>query len=41
MVDVFTKGFAREVADQGIRVNVVRPGVVAGDIETPKMSSTL
>lgn len=28
-VDTFTTGFAREVADQGIRVNSVRPGVTA------------
>lgn len=28
-VDVFTKGFAKEVARQGIRVNTVRPGAVA------------
>lgn len=27
-VDVFTKGFAKEVARQGIRVNTVRPGAV-------------
>lgn len=28
-VDVFTKGFAKEVAREGIRVNTVRPGAVA------------
>lgn len=28
-VDVFTKGFAKEVAHQGIRVNTIRPGAVA------------
>ena len=28
-VDVFTTGFAREVAAEGIRVNTVRPGVTA------------
>ena len=27
-VDAFTSGFAREVAAEGIRVNVVRPGVI-------------
>src|SRR5476649_1702203 len=27
-VDAFTKGFAREVADEGIRVNSLRPGMV-------------
>jgi len=33
-VDVFTTGFAREVAGQGIRVNVVRPGVTASGMTT-------
>ncbi len=28
-VDVFSKGFAKEVAQEGIRVNTVRPGAVA------------
>ena len=28
-IDVFTTGFAREVAAEGIRVNTVRPGVTA------------
>lgn len=28
-VDVFTKGFAKEVARDGIRVNTIRPGAVA------------
>ena len=28
-VDVFTTGFAREVAAEGIRVNTIRPGVIA------------
>ena len=28
-VDVFSKGFAKEVAREGVRVNTVRPGVVA------------
>lgn len=27
-VDVFTTGFAREVASQGIRVNTIRPGAI-------------
>lgn len=31
-VDCFTTGFAREVAAEGIRVNVVRPGVVETDM---------
>ncbi|WP_158964208.1 SDR family oxidoreductase [Chachezhania sediminis] len=31
-VDTFTQGLAREVADQGIRVNAVRPGLIASPI---------
>lgn len=31
-VDSFTKGFSREVAKEGIRVNVVRPGVTLTDM---------
>lgn len=31
-VDVFTTGFAKEVAAEGIRVNVVRPGVTDTDM---------
>ncbi len=31
-VDVFTMGFAKEVAAEGIRVNVVRPGVTDTDM---------
>jgi NAD(P)-dependent dehydrogenase (short-subunit alcohol dehydrogenase family) len=31
-VDVFTVGLAKEVADQGIRVNVVRPGMTMTDM---------
>jgi len=31
-VDVFTLGLAREVAAEGIRVNAVRPGIIATDI---------
>lgn len=33
-VDVFTTGFAREVAAEGIRVNVVRPGVTETGLTT-------
>jgi NAD(P)-dependent dehydrogenase (short-subunit alcohol dehydrogenase family) len=31
-VDSFTRGFAREVAEEGIRANVVRPGVTLTDM---------
>lgn len=31
-VDVFTAGFAKEVAREGLRVNAVRPGMVATDM---------
>jgi NAD(P)-dependent dehydrogenase (short-subunit alcohol dehydrogenase family) len=31
-IDVFTLGLAREVADEGIRVNAVRPGIIDTDI---------
>ena len=31
-VDSFTRGFSREVAKEGIRVNVVRPGVTLTDM---------
>lgn len=31
-VDTFTRGLAREVATEGIRVNAVRPGVIDTDI---------
>jgi NAD(P)-dependent dehydrogenase (short-subunit alcohol dehydrogenase family) len=31
-IDSFTKGFAKEVAEEGIRVNVVRPGVTLTDM---------
>ncbi|MEK9951655.1 MAG: SDR family oxidoreductase [Curvibacter sp.] len=31
-VDVFTLGLAREVAAEGIRVNAVRPGIIATEI---------
>lgn len=31
-VDSFTRGFAREVAAEGVRVNVVRPGVTLTDM---------
>lgn len=31
-VDAFTKGFAREVASEGIRVNAIRPGMVLSEM---------
>jgi NAD(P)-dependent dehydrogenase (short-subunit alcohol dehydrogenase family) len=31
-IDTFTRGLAKEVAEEGIRVNVVRPGVIDTDI---------
>ncbi len=31
-IDTFTKGLAREVATEGIRVNGVRPGIIDTDI---------
>jgi len=31
-IDTFTKGLANEVADEGIRVNAVRPGLIYTDI---------
>jgi NAD(P)-dependent dehydrogenase (short-subunit alcohol dehydrogenase family) len=37
-VDAFTVGFAKEVAGEGIRVNAVRPGVVATDMTAPGLA---
>jgi len=39
-VDVFTTGFAKEVAAEGIRVNVVRPGVTDTDMIAAIRSGT-
>lgn len=40
-VDVFTTGFAKEVAAEGIRVNAVRPGVTDTDMIEPMRSGPL
>jgi NAD(P)-dependent dehydrogenase (short-subunit alcohol dehydrogenase family) len=39
-VDCFTTGFAKEVADQGIRVNAVRPGMVRTDMTAGLLSDS-
>jgi NAD(P)-dependent dehydrogenase (short-subunit alcohol dehydrogenase family) len=36
-VDAFTKGFAREVAAEGIRVNSVRPGLVESEMTEKRL----
>lgn len=36
-IETFTKGFAAEVAKEGIRVNAVAPGMTATDMATPWM----
>ena len=35
-VDVFTLGLSREVADEGIRVNAVQPGIIETDMNPPE-----
>jgi len=37
-VDAFTKGFAREVAAEGIRVNSIRPGAVMTEMTEGRLS---
>jgi NAD(P)-dependent dehydrogenase (short-subunit alcohol dehydrogenase family) len=39
-VDAFTKGFAREVASEGIRVNSIRPGMVLSEMTEGRLSDT-
>ena len=36
-VDAFTKGFAREVASEGIRVNSLRPGMVLSEMTEARL----
>ena len=36
-VDSFTKGFAREVAAEGIRVNSLRPGMVLSEMTEARL----
>lgn len=40
-VESFTKGFANEIASEGIRVNAVAPGYVATDMIGPEMRARL
>ncbi|WIM11737.1 SDR family oxidoreductase [Enhydrobacter sp.] len=37
-VDAFTKGFAREVASEGVRVNSIRPGMVLSEMTEGRLS---
>lgn len=39
-VDSFTKAFAREVADEGIRVNSIRPGMVLTEMTEERLKDT-
>lgn len=39
-VDAFTRGFAREAASEGIRVNSVRPGMVLTEMTEGRLSDT-
>jgi NAD(P)-dependent dehydrogenase (short-subunit alcohol dehydrogenase family) len=36
-IEVFTRGVANELAQEGIRVNAVAPGLIATDMATPQM----
>lgn len=39
-VDAFTKAFGREVADEGIRVNSIRPGMVLTEMTEGRLKDT-
>jgi NAD(P)-dependent dehydrogenase (short-subunit alcohol dehydrogenase family) len=38
-VDAFTSGFAKKVAKQNIRVNAVRPGMTADELDDPAIEA--
>ena len=35
-IDTFTIGLAREIGDEGIRVNAVQPGIIETDMNPPE-----
>jgi NAD(P)-dependent dehydrogenase (short-subunit alcohol dehydrogenase family) len=40
-IESFTRGLAREVADEGIRVNAVAPGVIDTDMNAPERQARI